>query len=55
MARIHLTYLNLAFYGTLVDSAEPDQTPQYAASDQVQHCLLTECTFKTYMKLKLTT
>ena len=41
------THLNLAsFYRTPTNSAEPDQTPQNAASDQVQHCLLTEYTFK---------
>ena len=30
---------------TLVNSAEPDQTPQYAASDQVLRCLLREFPF----------
>ena len=39
--------LNLAsFYGTFANSIEPAQTPQNAASDQVLHYLLTECTFK---------
>ena len=30
-----------SFNGTLANSAEPDQKPQIAASDQVLHCLLT--------------
>ena len=34
------------FYGTSVNSAELDQMPQNAASDQVQHCLLTYCILK---------
>ena len=38
-----LTHLSLgSFYRTLAISAEPDQTPQNAASDQVLHCLLIE-------------
>ena len=35
-----------SIYGASVNSAEPDQTQQNAASDQVLHCLFTECTFK---------
>ena len=35
-----LTHFSLASYkGTLVNSVDPDQTPQNAASDQGQHCL----------------
>ena len=34
----NLTHISLApFYGTSAYSAEPDQTPQIAASDQVLH------------------
>ena len=35
---------SVLFYGTSTNNAEPDQMPQNAASDQVLHCLLTECT-----------
>ena len=34
------------------NSAEPDQTPHNAASDQVLHFLLTECSFKIWIKIK---
>ena len=34
-----------ASHWTSTNSAEPEQTPQNAASDQVLHCLHTECTF----------
>ena len=35
-----LTHLCLASHkGTLVNSVDPDQTPQYEASDQGLHCL----------------
>ena len=41
-----LTHISLvSFYMTLAISAEPDQTPQNAATDQVPHYLLIECTF----------
>ena len=32
------------------NSADPDQTPQSAASDQGLHCLLTECSIKIRIK-----
>ena len=35
----------MSVYGTLANNAEPDQTPHRAASDQILHCLLTECIF----------
>ena len=34
-----------SFYGISTNNAEPDKTPQNAASDQFLHCFLTECTF----------
>ena len=37
-----LTHISLAFCGTWENSADPDQTPQDAASDQGLHCLFTE-------------
>ena len=36
----------VSFYGTLANSAEPDQMLQNAASGLVLHCLLTEYSFK---------
>ena len=33
-------------YGTLSNSIELEQTPQNAASNQILHCLLAECTYK---------
>ena len=42
--------LNVHFIGhisvSVLNSAEPNQTPQNVASDQVPHCLLTESSFK---------
>ena len=35
------------FYGTSVNSAEPYQTPQNAASGQVHHYLVIECSIKS--------
>ena len=43
------------FYGTSAHSAKPDQMPQNVASDQVLHCLLTEVSFKIWIKMKNTT
>ena len=40
------TWPGSPFCGTLANSVEPDQTPQNAVSDQVFHCLLTECPIK---------
>ena len=37
---------------TSANSAEPDQTPKNVASDQVLHCLLTEVSFKIWIKMK---
>ena len=43
----NLTQISLAsFCGTSANSANTDQTPQNAASDQVLHCLLTGVSFK---------
>ena len=55
-----VTYINpfkpsVLFYGTSVNSAEPDQTPQIAASDQVLHCLLTECSIIIRIKIQKNT
>ena len=33
------------FLWTLANRADPDQTPQNAASDQGLHCMLTKCFF----------
>ena len=42
--RLLLTHIRLAsICGKLANSADPDQTPQIAASDQGHHCLLAEC------------
>ena len=38
--------LNPFKYNVLIMGHPQDQTPQNAASDQVPHCLLIECTFK---------
>ena len=39
-----LTHISLAYFrGKLANRADPDQTPQNAASDQGLHCLLTAC------------
>ena len=41
---INLSYLSIAsFYVTYATNADPDQTPQNAASDQNLHFLLTGC------------
>ena len=42
-------------FGTSANSAEPDQTPQNAASDQGLHCLLTNWSFLIRIKMKITT
>ena len=42
-----LTHLS---QGAQANSADPDQTPQNAASDQVLRCLLTEIPFKKLIK-----
>ena len=39
MKRVH------HFLWTLANRADPDQTPQNAASDQGLHCMLTKCFF----------
>ena len=36
--------------GTYANSANPDQTPQNAASDPGLHCLLTENSIKIWIK-----
>ena len=36
------------FYGTKANSADPDQTPHDAVSDQDLHYLLTECSIKFF-------
>ena len=36
-----------------MNSAEPDQTPQNAASEQGLHCLLTECSIKVRKTAKI--
>ena len=50
-ATLSVTYFSLT---TSANGAELYQTLQNVASDQVLHCLLTEWTFKIWMKLKLT-
>ena len=51
----NLTFkINFQFMGH-PQSAEPDQIPHSAASDQVLRCLLIECYFKTWIKFWLTT
>ena len=37
------------------NSADPDQTPQNATSDQDVHCLLTNCSIKIRIKMENTT
>ena len=44
-------YLTLT-YSSLANSAETDQTPPNAASDQVLHCLFTECSIKIEIEKK---
>ena len=43
----------LRYYWTSAtcNSAKPDQTPQYAASDQVLHCLFTEQSDRIRIKM----
>ena len=41
--------------GHLTNSADPDQTPQNAASDQGLHCLLIDCSIRILIKMKNTT
>ena len=51
-----LTHISLAsFLWDICNSAEPDQTPHIPASDQVLHCLLTECSIRIPVKMKNTT
>ena len=45
---------NRPFCGTCGNSADQDQTPQNAVSDQGLHCLLTVCSIKYEMKMKNT-
>ena len=42
----HQLTFNRPFCGTQANNAEPDQTPQNAASDQGLHCLLAESYIK---------
>ena len=50
--KYELTHMSLAYILEIsLNSAAPDQTPQNAASDQVLHCLLTECSIKIWIKL----
>ena len=41
-------YMYVKYLGTWANSADPDQTPQYAASDQSLYCLLTECSIEIW-------
>ena len=43
-----LTHISLAsfFCGTYENSADPDQTPHSALSDEGPHCLHTECSIE---------
>ena len=43
------------FLWAITNSAEPDQTPQNAASDQCLHCLHTERSIEIGIKMKNTT
>ena len=45
---------SILFVGHWQTVQKPDQTPQYAASDQVLHCLLIEVSFKIVIKMKKT-
>ena len=46
-----LTHMSLAtFCGTWANSGDPDQTPQYAASGQGLHWMLTECSIQILIK-----
>ena len=50
---IHLTHISLAsHFWTQANSADPDQTPQNATSDQGLHCLLTGISIRNRIKLK---
>ena len=44
--RFHSIKFNPPFCGTYANSADPDQTPQNAVSDQGLHCLLTNVLFR---------
>ena len=46
---------SVLFNGTSANSAEPDQTPQNAASDQALHYLLTEGSIKIWIEWENTT
>ena len=39
-------------FGTYANSADPDQRPQSAASDQGLHCLLTGIAIKNMLRMK---
>ena len=41
-----LTHICLASFLWNISSVELDKTPQNTASDQVLHCIRTECTYK---------
>ena len=45
---------NIPFFGTYVNSADPDQMSQNAASDQGLHCLLTGMSIRNRLKMKST-
>ena len=49
----HLIHISLAsHFGKQANSADPDQTPQNAASDQGLHCLLTGISIRNRIKMK---
>ena len=53
----HLTHIciSLAFCGAQSNSADLNQTPHNAASDQGLYCLLSECSFDNWIKIENTT
>ena len=51
--RVILTHISLvSLFGTKANSADPDQTPQNAASDQGLHCLLAGISIRNRIKMK---
>ena len=44
-----------SFFESYANSAYPAQSPQNAESDQVLHCLLTDCSINFLHKMKNTT
>ena len=50
--RVWTAWLTVPFLGTLENSADPDETPQNAASDHGLHCLLTWISIKNKIKMK---